>query len=628
MQRDGNSFRIMTTATIHDASLTISQADSIVYSSVSDLHVGIAEDNVISIGADEPVTIELADADGNTLLRYRSPLEIPQRRPPAAATASSFDADSLYARAFDLDKEGQRVQARAGYVQALEQNTEHVPAHLALGVLDAEAGLYEAASAHFELVVRIEPNNGMAWYLLGVAQLHLGDLISAVDAAGEARRYPTTRALGDDLEGRVLMRQGALGRAVTSFEAATSAGGAPTRSFEHSLLAVLSVGNEFEAAQRANEAVAAGTVRLVPHAVVALSQANRSLEERARDFARSTFGWVGEPEFSYLELTLMLADLRLFAEASAILRSTLVDGIDEPRPLPLYTLAYLADLQHDVDGAVSLRRRAAATVADYVFPSRPEMIPILQAAIVKNREDGRAHLYLGNLYAGLGRVDEAVQHWRDAVLYDDSLTVGFRNLGITAWHHEGDLAAAASWFRGAIGLDPDDPTLYRDLAAILIAQGRPDEAIRRLEQATSGARRRADVIVLLARTYADQRRYDDAIALLESTTFTNREGDSGTWQVFSGTHIERGMLRFGAGDLGGALADFDAALTYPTNLNAGRPHEPLEARAQYWRGQLLAAMGRDQEARHAWQACVDGVAAGTEQAENIALCRTRPQGIR
>ena len=136
------------------------------------------------------------------------------------------------------------------------------------------------------------------------------------------------------------MRQGALGRAVTSFEAATSAGGAPTRSFEHSLLAVLAVGNAFEAAQRANEAVAAGTVRLVPHAVVALSQANRSLEERARDFARSTFGWVGEPEFSYLELTLMLADLGLFDEASAILRSTLVDGIDEPRPLPLYTLAY------------------------------------------------------------------------------------------------------------------------------------------------------------------------------------------------------------------------------------------------------------------------------------------------
>ncbi len=60
------------------------------------------------------------------------------------------------------------------------------------------------------------------------------------------------------------------------------------------------------------------------------------------------------------------------------------------------------------------------------------MIPILQATIAENREDGRAHLYLGNLYAGLGRVEEAVQHWRDAVLYNDSLTVGFRNLGITA----------------------------------------------------------------------------------------------------------------------------------------------------------------------------------------------------
>ena len=136
------------------------------------------------------------------------------------------------------------------------------------------------------------------------------------------------------------------------------------------------------------------------------------------------------------------------------------------------------------------------------------------------------------------------------------------------------------------------------------------------------------MIVLLARTYADQRRYDEAIALLESTTFSNREGDTGTWQVFSGTHIERDILRFGAGDLDGALADFDAALTYPTNLNAGRSHEPLEARAQYCRGQLLAAMGRQQEARGAWQACADGVATSTEQEEHIALCRTRLRGIR
>ncbi len=322
VQRDGNSFRIMTTATIHNAALTISQADGIVHSSVSDQQAGIAAANVISIDADAPVTIELADAGGNTLLRYRSPLEVPQRRPPAVVAATDFDADSLYARAFDLDKEGRRVQARAGYARALVDNAEHVPSHLALGVLDAEAGLYAAASAHFERVVRIDPDNGMAWYLLGVARLDLGDLVDAADAAGEARRQATTRALGNDLAGRVLMRQGALGRAVTSFDVAASDGGAPTRSFEHSLLANLAVGDALEAAQRANEAVAAGTVRLVPHAVAALSQANRSLEERDRDFARATFGWVGEPEFSYLELTLMLADLGLFAEASAILRST------------------------------------------------------------------------------------------------------------------------------------------------------------------------------------------------------------------------------------------------------------------------------------------------------------------
>jgi tetratricopeptide (TPR) repeat protein len=72
-----------------------------------------------------------------------------------------------------------------------------------------------------------------------------------------------------------------------------------------------------------------------------------------------------------------------------------------------------------------------------------------------------------------------------------------------------------------------------------------------------------------------------------------------------------------------ALADFDAALTYPANLNAGRPHEPLEARAQYGRGMALEAMGNSEQARQAWQACAAGIRRGPQQQEHILLCEER-----
>ena len=73
-------------------------------------------------------------------------------------------------------------------------------------------------------------------------------------------------------------------------------------------------------------------------------------------------------------------------------------------------------------------------------------------------------------------------------------------------------------------------------------------------------------------------------------------------------------------ELQAALTDFDMALTYPANLNAGRPHEPLEARANYWRGLTFEALGDSGRAQEAWEACAAGVRRGQEQQEYVRLC--------
>ena len=125
--------------------------------------------------------------------------------------------------------------------------------------------------------------------------------------------------------------------------------------------------------------------------------------------------------------------------------------------------------------------------------------------------------------------------------------------------------------------------------------------------------------------------------MLEATTFNNREGVRDTWEIFSGAHIERGIARFERGAAAreagqtdesaaafeAALADFDAAMTYPANLNAGRPHEPLEARANYGKGLALEALGRTEQARQAWGACAAGVQRGSQQIEHVRLCEDR-----
>ena len=134
--------------------------------------------------------------------------------------------------------------------------------------------------------------------------------------------------------------------------------------------------------------------------------------------------------------------------------------------------------------------------------------------------------------------------------------------------------------------------------------------------------RRADVIIMLARAYVDEQRYDDAIDLLESTPyFVNWEGQTITWDLFSKAHLQRGRKRFDDKNFAGALEDFEAALTYPENIGVGRSNKPREAPAQYWRGKALEALGRLEDARLAWEKGANGQGSSKEQSEYRELCK-------
>ncbi|MHC4542488.1 MAG: tetratricopeptide repeat protein, partial [Planctomycetota bacterium] len=112
-------------------------------------------------------------------------------------------------------------------------------------------------------------------------------------------------------------------------------------------------------------------------------------------------------------------------------------------------------------------------------------------------------MHLGNLYAHLGRVDEAVRHWRRAANLNSSLSVALRNLGLHTWAVENDLSKAERLYRKAITARPKDQTLYRDLADALLAAEKRPEAIGVMESTPSETLRRADIIIMLAQAYLD-----------------------------------------------------------------------------------------------------------------------------
>jgi tetratricopeptide (TPR) repeat protein len=621
--RDGDrlELRILATGEFPKASCSLSQQGKELVSKELDLSPKDPQTVVLSPRPEGPIDVTIRTRRGVVLASFTTPLPIPKTEPPTrAAWADKPDAEltieEKHLKAQKLDLAMNRKKAREGYEAVLAGDPGYGPALRALAILDTEAARYDDAIARLHKAVERDPGDGLAWYFLGVNRLRTHAPKEALGCARQASLCLEVRALAFDLAGRAHAALAERQEAVEAFRKAVSLNPKDAVARDHLLVALYAAGETDAAFKQAQEAVQRCPTDLVPRAVLALKGA-----KEMKTFAAQVRQVVGEDEFQMLETSLLFAELGLDREAAELICAVCVDAVgqEEPSPLPMY---YLAWLTKGTSKTKSWLQRAAATRRDCVFLSRPEELRVIEYAIAANPQDAQARLFIGNLYAHLGRTTEAAGHWRKAVELDPSLSVAWRNLGLYAWAEENDLAKAAGFYRKAIDARPKDQTLYRDLAEILLSQGKRPDAITLLESTPPDRLRRADVIILLAQAYVDEKLYDETIGLLESTPyFVNWEGQTITWDLYHRAHMARGRIRFDGKDFAGAVADFEAALAYPENIGVGRSNQPQEAAAQYWRGKALQSLGRLEQAKSAWREGAAGLEGSADQNKHRDLCR-------
>ncbi len=543
-------------------------------------------------------------AGERSVLSYRSPLEIPVETPPQLAEAvEPANAEEAFQAAERADKDLNRAEARRLYERALAFAPEHADAGVGLAVMDLKAGLYESASDRLATVTAADPEHGFARFLQAVARYRLGDAEGALDSAYLATKLSGAEGPAWRLIGRIKARQGD-GREA----AAALRGSAP----ELLPLALLRAGATERAAELADRAIERGTVELIPWAVRLHVADGAGRVEAAGAMA----ALAGEPEFAFTELLLTLAEFGLSDVALEVLEGLRKDAGFDPGPVLLFHAATWAD----GEPAELYREQALAARLDYAFPSRPESLPVLRSAAEHLPASATPRLLLGHLLAGLGRYEDATAAWETATALDPKLSTAHRALGMVHWKLGGRAADAESRFRQAIAARPADQTLYRDLARLLLDEGRPADAVDALGMIPTGARRRHDVTIETARALNATGRFSETVAMLAATRINFREGDATVWQLFSRAEIELGRRTLAAGDAETALGHFDRALTYPENLGVGRPHRAQEARALWFRAEALTALDRFDEAAVALTRCAENAPLSTEQDHFIARC--------
>ncbi|MGQ9503674.1 MAG: carbohydrate-binding family 9-like protein [Thermogutta sp.] len=622
-RREGTEVRMLGTAVFRGATVFVRRGDNVLKQATVD--ISPAEPTILNLtpNSSESMEIEVRSAEGHVLVSYRSPLEIPSVEPPDPATFRETPdekktAEECYRKGEKYDLATDRISARRYYQLALERNPGYTPARRALAILDFESALYQAAIDQLNDVVSRDANDGWAWYYLAASHFRLKNFPDALVASEKAVGAKTPGVPAADLLGRILMVQHRYPEAEQAFRQALEQLPEDPVAMDHLALSLIAQNREQEAADIVRR-------RMETHAtaVLPLWALFHHRPERHKALATEWATMLGDPEFEILEAALALAEVGLNDQAETLVRSTLVEHAAAGRYdfMPYYYLAWFSANRGDRAAMKDWLVEATKHPSPRRFASRAEEVEILQLAIKENPGDGQAQFQLGCLLANLGRVEEAVAAWRKAAELAPDNSITWRNLGLEATTRN-DLAAAEKFYRQAIQVRPDDQTLYRDLAEILIASGRRAEAIELLEKMPIGNMRRADIAVMLAQAYLDENRYDDCLRLLENTPhFTNWEGQDIVWRLFNRAHIMRGCQRLDGGDPRSALADFEAALTYPENLGVGRRDKPPEAAAQYWRGRALLALGRHRDARDAWVAGSELPSIPGEQDEYREKCQ-------
>jgi len=276
----------------------------------------------------------------------------------------------------------------------------------------------------------------------------------------------------------------------------------------------------------------------------------------------------GNVQNSEKELTALTRKMRDFDQnylelAAGYLNDGMVDDAEDvlnrftgKDPEVSYYLGYIRDKKGNNEQASQFFKAAREQSEDYCFPFRLETIKILEKALQHNPNDGKAWYYMGNILYDK-QPAKAIACWENAVLYEPTLAIAYRNLGWGYGRYNHDPEKAISFYEKAIVLDKTDAVYYDELDILYEATNSPvDVRLKLFEGSNEIVRKRDDAFVRQISVLTLAGMPDKSVEYLEGKRFSYREGNSRVREVIIDAHLTLGLKYFAENKFQKALDHF------------------------------------------------------------------------
>jgi len=229
---------------------------------------------------------------------------------------------------------------------------------------------------------------------------------------------------------------------------------------------------------------------------------------------------------------------------------------------------------------------------------------VLKHAAALSPELANTWYYLGNVEWNWDLKEAALASWRKAVALNPKHALALRNIGFGLAHpgpyftNTGVPSGVPSreaydYYTRALAADPGNFRALEEMDKLAERLGvGTAERLAAMETYRATAEKYDACILRMAYLYNEAGNYDESLKILTTRRFHVWEGGEGLLAPFVDALLLRGLNKMAAKDFGAAQKDFETALTYPQNLQAGRPGDAgMEPKVRYYLAQSLKAQG-------------------------------------
>ena len=308
--------------------------------------------------------------------------------------------------------------------------------------------------------------------------------------------------------------------------------------------------------------------------------------------------------YNYHETALDYAQAGQREEVLLVLQ-TAIDHQVEESPLTYYYMAVYGNAT--LEKGFGYLQKAVQADPSYCFPNRLEDAYALKAVDVMPLTDARAPYYLGCLYYDKRQYDLAVACWERSAKIDPDFPTVWRNLALARFN-KGTQEGAVEMMEKAFHLDETDARILMELDQLYKRLHRPHQDRLDVLQKYPQLIARRDDLILEEITLLNQLgRYEEAMAKLDAHKFHPWEGGEGKVSTqYQICRVELAKQAIDTKDYEKAIRLLQECLVYPPHLGEGKLYGAQENDFYYYLGVAYDGLGQQEKARECWEEATKG----------------------